>query len=470
MKNKLVLWGNNAQEERVLIALELQPEGNKVNIFVFPEAVATEDFSKEMMDHWRNDKEVTFPEQHEKMERELSISESLLPEKLRVERTDVVQRAQTEWHFVVLSSKLHETYQSELEELKDKIGQLQEFDNSVWENLKGFWKKVQGQIRDRNLLREHGNNLRDLTNELFARMKNLRAKKDESQLSQFMAMLEEIEQRIAQNMRLQDIFEDLKSVQRKFREADFTREHRTQVWNRLDAAFKIVKEKRFGDRGDDRSPLQRLNRRFEGLLAAIDKMKRSIQRDENDLAFQNRKIASTDGQLEAQIRQAKIKMIEERIRSKEEKLKEMTSTQTELERRLEVEKQREAKRQEKKRLEQAKKEAEAKIAEKMRQEAAARVEDSEKLEKAAEAIAGKEEADDEPSAPAPEETTEAASPTADIAYSDIMGGVSTLVGVVNKRFAPSEKTDPETTPPAPEVVEETVETPAGEASSEEEKE
>lgn len=442
MKTKLVLWGTNAQEERVLVALELLPKANKVNVYEFPETVATEEFYQQMMNEWRNGQPMEFPEgSFSKVEQELTITDSILPDNLKVERGDLVQRAQAEWHFVVLSAKLSDAYHSELAEIRDRIERLDGFDDEVWNSLKDFWDKVQLQVRERNLFRDHANNLRNKTNELFAKMKELRSKLDEQyketskqNLDRFMERLAEIEQKISDGLRFQNIFDELKDVQRKFRNADFTREHRSKVWDRIDAAFKTVKERRFGaGGGDDKSPVDRIKRRYDGLISAMSKMERSIGRDEEELEFQNRRIASTDGQLEAQIRQAKIVMIEERIRSKQEKFNEMERTKAELEKRMEVAKAKEEKRKEQEKIEEAKRKAQEKIAVEIKEAAEARSEDDEKLEKAAEALTNKKvtpESGEIQTAADTEMPTEEAAESADAEDDTLINAVGSTMGEV----------------------------------------
>lgn len=355
MKNKVVIWGTNAENEKVLIALELKADDNKVLLYTFPEAIATEEFVNKMMSDWRDGKEVEFPEGHSALERELSVTGNLLPDDLKVERGDLIQRAQTEWHFTVLSTKLHAAYQQELAEFKEKIEALSDYDNKIWDSLKAFWDKVQGQSRERNLFREHADNLRDNINLLFEDLKKMRSRvkgefvaASQAIADEFNKSLDDIEARVAAgSSRIGSIFEELKQLQRRYRDARLSNEHRSQIWERIDKAFKKAKERKFGPSANEGSIAERQERRLGGLLDAIKRMEGSVRRDEDELKFQRKKVNSSEGQLEAQIRTAKIKMIEERLASKREKLAEMEKTRAEVEKQSNAAREKEARRAEK---------------------------------------------------------------------------------------------------------------------------
>lgn len=396
MKTRLVIWGQDAQDAKVLLAIKLQEKENKVDMYSFPEEVATEAFYTELMDKWRNGEDIDFPENHQHQERPLTVSEGILPDDVKVERTDLVLRAQTEWHFIVLSTKLHESYREELDAIKEKINRLNEFENSVWEELKGFWEKVQQQLREKNMFREHAEELRNTTDELFDKMKNLRKKLDEELrtrskklVDEFMEELGEIQKRIEGGLGLKPIFDDLKKLQHKLKDAAFTREHRKVVWQKIDQLFKDAKGKRSDDSRESSagtSGYDRVKRRLDGLLHAMDKMQRSIDRDKKDLNFQNRRIEATDGQLEVQLRQAKLQMIEQRIASKEEKLKEMEKTKAFLEGKLQREAQKLERMKEQAEVEKVKEQVKDKIQEEIESNKEALKAQEESLLKAAEAI------------------------------------------------------------------------------------
>ncbi|MEM9545976.1 MAG: hypothetical protein AAGA77_08380 [Bacteroidota bacterium] len=387
MKRKIVLWGTNEKEEKILVALHLLDKEGKVNLYTFNENIATEEFYNQMLNQWREGIEIEFPEGYTILERPLSISDSILPVEIKVDRPDIISRAQTEWHVVVLSSKMYQMYKSELEDLSETIENLREYDNKIWNEMRNFWSKVQEHVIEKNLSRDHAQSLKNKTNRLFDRLKELKKKVEEEYEANsakhkdiFMSGLKEIEEKIEKGLGLKPIFEELKSLQYKLRDIKFTKNDRNTVWERLDAAFKVVKEKRFGDKGENSSHLGRHQRRYDGLINAIAKMERSIKRDKDDQKFQDRKIATTNGQLEMQIRQAKVKMIEERIKSKEIKLQDMYKTKKELEAKIEKEKQKEEKRA---KMDEAKAAAEAKIAEEMKKSAEANEAEAEKLEEAA---------------------------------------------------------------------------------------
>lgn len=392
MKKKIVIWGNDENDKRILVALELKSEENKVCIYTFEEDKATEEFYNKMLDEWRSGKEVEFPEGFKTIERPLSMTDDLLPESIKVQRSDLINRAKTEWHFSVLSSKLYDLYRTELEEIKDRVERLVDFDGGIWEELKSFWSKLSEQARERNLYREHAEKLKGQSNELFTKLKEMRTKatKELDKVSKERAAviqtkLDEINAKVEKGLGLNPIFEELKKLQSEFRSQTFSRGDKNRLWKKIDEAFKVVKEKKFGKPSqmtDGR--MSRLERRYEGLMDAINKMQRSIDRDQKDIEFQTKRAGETDGQLEMQIRQAKVKMVEERISSKKDKLSEMMTTKVDLEKRLEKEKLHKEKQDEKKEVAAKKAEIKAKIAKEISDKAEAV--DAEKLKAAASAV------------------------------------------------------------------------------------
>ncbi len=346
MKTKIVVWGNNETDEKILLGIELIEAENKVKIYVFPESEATEVFYNQMINDWRINNPVVFPENHKVIERPLSVTDSLLPDEIKVTRTDVINRAKAEWHFVVLSSKLYELYKTELSEIKDKVGNLNQFDRNIWEELKNFWQKVQKQVYDKSLFREHAKEIQDETNSLFDEMKKHRRKLDDKfkeeskeRAAKFHEQLDRIQSKLSEGLGLQPLWNEMKNIQSKFRDEKMAKNERNEIWNKIDKLFKDIKEKKYGSKGGGKkNALERIENRYNGLLAAIKKMENSIKWDRKDMKFQEDRAEGTFGQLEKELRGAKLKMIEERVKSKEAKLADMVQTRVMLETKMESEK------------------------------------------------------------------------------------------------------------------------------------
>jgi DNA repair exonuclease SbcCD ATPase subunit len=357
MKTKLVLWGQKGSEEapeKILLALALNAEQNKVESWVFEGETATEELAEQLMNNWRKDEVVLFPENNIHVEFELSAGGSLLPEGVSsTEKDDLLKRTQTEWLFIVLSTKLFKTYEGEVEEIRERVEALPKYNKSLWEELKEFQNKIQAQAAEQNLFREHTNLLRERINGIFGQLKKLREVEDKAfedvakvAFDKIVEKLRPIEEAVANNNGdWTKCFDKLKELQRDLKNAKLTREGRNELWERIDKAFKEVKDRRFGGNsaganagGSGSGPANnetRLLRRIEGLKSALQKMQDSVNRDEKEFNFQDKKINSGNAsQLETQLREVKSKMVKERLDSKKEKLTDMQKTLSDLENRL----------------------------------------------------------------------------------------------------------------------------------------
>lgn len=351
MKTKLVLWGQKGSEEtaeKVLMAIELNANANCVESWIFSGESASEELSDQLMNNWRKGEAVAFPEGHEQIKTELSASGSILPDGFSAaDKEDLIKRTQTEWLFIVLSTKLFQTYESELNELQDRVEKMSKYNKAMWEELKTFQTKIQTQVQEQNLFREHTNILRERLNELFGSLKKLREVED----SAFESAANEVFQRMSTILNQIDealeknsgewakFFDKLKGLQAELKTVKLTREGRNEIWARIDKSFKEVKERRFGSgnaqNANSGSIETRLERRIEGLKQAIQKMDSSVSRDQKDYDFLFKKLSNSNAtQLETQLSEVRAKMIHERLESKKLKLADMNKTLADLESRL----------------------------------------------------------------------------------------------------------------------------------------
>lgn len=342
MKDRLVFWGKKEKEQKVLITIDLHEDEGTYDVQVIKGSDVTEEFDTMVRNEWRNNAaEINFPEILEKFTKELSLTQDILPHEYEVDREDLLKMAQAEWNFFVLSRRLKNAYNNELEDYEEQIEKLEDYSQDLWNKMKNFWGKVQKQIRERNLARRHGNDLRKRTNAIFSTLKALRAESEKkfnaessAHRAKFMDQLKTIEKKMEGGQSLRNLFDQLKKIQNEFKKYRFTRQDHSAVWDKLDGLFKEVKTRKYGQSAHGSDPLEKSKRRVDGLSSAVDRMKRSISKDKKELKFQKSKIERADGQLEAQIRQAKLVMLEERINSKQAKLDDMLKTEKQLNQRV----------------------------------------------------------------------------------------------------------------------------------------
>lgn len=352
MKEKIVLWalqGSEESAEKVLLALELLRENNEVLLRKIASPSATEELFEQLRKEWKEDQATIWPDDDmETQSIELSAAKGLLPEGLELgtEDADFLEKSKNEWLFAVLSYRLYKQKETQLQEIEERAEAIESFDKGIWDEIKDFQDDLINQLKEKNISKQEFDQLKDIVNVVFNRLKELRRLEDERfeqeaklQYEGFVKRVEEVEE--ACNGNKPDffkLFEKLKALQKEFRSIKLTRKLRNNLWDRIDKAFKFLKEKRYpnakgsavasasvSDQG------KRLESRIEGLLAAIDKMQSSVNRDKKEHDYiQDRNKSGQGSQIESQLREVKGKIIAERLQSKQAKLDDMHKTLEEL--------------------------------------------------------------------------------------------------------------------------------------------
>ena len=323
MTKRIVSWGFKDDEKR-FFGLALREEENEIDIYSFPAEIVTEAFSNLMKNEWSAGKEAAFPEGFEHICHPFTEADNLMPQNMSINKF-TMQDTQNEWHFILLSAKLKRNFINELEGIEEKINnRTEENAQEVWQELKKFWGTLEKSLHDRVLWKDHAASLRKKVNALFSELKKIREKIVSEELerankikSEFFERIEDINKKFEGGLAVGPLFSELIKAQKDFKATKIPFQLRSPVYKKFEELFQKLRGKSNAQGVEGKSDrLQRLKNRINGLHSSIGRIQKSLQYEDRNLQFENKRIAKTESQLEAQIREAKIKMIETRKQSK----------------------------------------------------------------------------------------------------------------------------------------------------------
>lgn len=352
MRDRFVTWGT-LEDSRRLFTFELDADEAQIIRRVVPAPASSEELLQTIMNAWNNRTTMPYPEGTSSERIPLQASGTIVPDGADVDDKVRVASAEREWPSDIVSAQLRRQFRAEFEELHDVVGNLTAFDEGIFERLKGVWNKVQTELTNKVLRYEHTHGLRKLSDELFAQMKELRKGKEKEVRSRskelkkdFRELLAGAQTRLEKKENLRGLFNDLKKIQDAIAKASLSRDDRNSLRKSIDELFKATKSE-INATGEDAGILTeqrvRLEKRLNGLIGAIKRMKHSVHKDNQDIYYENRRIQQAGNQLAEQLGAAKMAMLKERAASKQVKLDDMLATEADLQKRLDKVKKREEK-------------------------------------------------------------------------------------------------------------------------------
>ncbi len=343
MRDRFITWGTR-DDARRLFVFELEAEDAQIIRRVLPPKASSEEMMQIVMNAWIQMTTIQYPEGTETERIPFAATGTIVPEGADVEDKVRVASAEREWPFDVVSYLMRRQFQGELEELRDQINDLDIFDDTLFERLKAAWNKVQTEVTNQALRYEHSLPLRAISDEMFASMKKLRRGETKRRQTENKGVKRELMGEIAAAQTkleskpdLRIYFNELRALQDKVNKAAVGREEKQALRDKLDELFKATKSEMNSHSADADALSQKraqLENRLKGLQGAISRMRYSVDRDNKDMYFENRRVEGAGNQLMEQLAKAKLIMLGDQAKSKAARLDDMLATEAELKKKL----------------------------------------------------------------------------------------------------------------------------------------
>jgi len=327
MQSRFITAGNLKDELDVILAYELQEAEFRLALHVIPKKTLGKEDMEKLSNDWVSGGEFTFPEGTELIYPDIN-ADSILPDDIKSDKTGEIRHKQNEWAVQLLTNKLWESYLIELEGLKKRSLNLNNYDKSLFEDAKSYWERVLEHKKERNITQERLDKIKEDVNAIFEQLKTFRKtesaefeKSSNSVRDEIVNRLNQIKAKADEKANFKLLHDEIKGLQQEYSRQRFMKSDENGVRKAYDDAFHYISEQR------NKYFTDKFESRITGLKDVISKMEKGLDRDKKDLDYFNKKAESPRiQQLELQLLKVRLRQIKETITSKEDKLKDIQKT------------------------------------------------------------------------------------------------------------------------------------------------
>lgn len=289
MQQHLVLWGYMGADKKVLLAIYLVEEENRVMIHAFPQ----DEVDKTLQDQlfaWKNGAPFQFPES-EWIWKIDAHSESILPREIRVDKPEFIQRAQIDWGKLLMSSKLFKVFKEEIVLHKTLVSSSPDFNQEYWTKTQELWSKYAENRKTRDLTWEQTELLKAEVDETFDILKAQKKKSYDKQKSATQEFAKKIESQLgklkSQSIYPEEwpkIYEGLKSIQSELKTSPLPFFSKKPLFNKIDEIYQSLKSYK------NTQSNTHTKERLENLNRILSKIQNSLEKDKESKALQEEKL------------------------------------------------------------------------------------------------------------------------------------------------------------------------------------
>ena len=349
MNTRLVLWGEIGTDRKALIAIHLDEETAKIHTYAFPKEEVTKEIQDALFVEWKNGGEYTFPENAIHWEVDAN-SDSILPLEVKVERLDVVLQSQHKWSKKLMSSKINQLLSDEVKLLEEKASVVAEYDQTLWDKAKAQWEKIASYQKKNEISWEQTTVLKDKINSVFEALKAVKRINNENEdhanavlIKSYYKRIEELQAKLIYNDQWKFIFDELKKIQAELKDINIRWNHKRNIYNQVNAIFDDLRKYRLTE------VLTKTNSRIAQLTKIMQGLKDSVARDMESYNMQVEKMQHyTRGKLSVDELKNRFGYILDKTKEKEENIKGIEQTITQLKKDIEKEKKHQEEREQQK--------------------------------------------------------------------------------------------------------------------------